>query len=239
MSLASSIEQKISQLLPGEVFSSSQLKLTSTTGARQAISRLEKKGIIQRLDGIQSLYYIPKKGILGNIKPTRGQIVEAIINRQKKGYRTGLSLYNMMGLTTQVPGSVTIATEATPQSTTVAGLDVKFVKAKGPITKKSIPLLQILDVINDIKDIPDTTPDMVFTKIIKTIKNLEEKPMKLLTTLALKYPKRVQALVGATFEFIKEDELATKLRKNLNLGSAYNIGISEALLPNKSNWNIL
>ncbi len=239
MSNVEAIEKKIEKLALGEVFSIDTLKIDRSPAGRQALSRLEKRGVIKRVKGGQGVYYIPKKGLLGDMKPTRSAVLKVVLNGKKRGYRTGVSLFNQLGLTTQVPGVVTIATGASPQTTTIGGVDVKLVRAKAPVTDENIPLLQILDVLSNISKIPDSSPDAAFDVIVDKIQELKKKDLRTMVGIATDYyPKRTQALLGAYLDSQGEERMAKQIKRGINPGTVYNIGLSEKVLPTKSKWNI-
>ncbi|HAG91068.1 MAG TPA: hypothetical protein DCL41_04315 [Bdellovibrionales bacterium] len=238
MNKAQSIRNKIGKLTPGKVFSAKSLNLDGTATTRKILSRLEKKGAIQRVDGRQGFYFIPKQGVFGTVKPPRGVLVRALLTDENKGYRSGLSLYNKLGLTTQVPGNITIACNMFPRTTTVGGVEVQYRKARAPITKDNIPLLQYLDVFMDIKNIPDTTPGKIVKQMKEKLKGLEKSDVKRMIKLSDYYPKRVQALLGALLENLCGVEAAKPLKKVTQSGSIYKLGIKECELPNRAKWNI-
>lgn len=62
-----------------------------------------------------------------------------------------------MGLTTQVSNTIQIGKNEIRPTFKRGRFTNSFIKQKNIITKENIPLLQILDTINQIKKIPDTT----------------------------------------------------------------------------------
>ena len=239
MSLAKSIEKKIKQIPPGQIFSAKTINAETAPSIRTIFSRLEDRGDIKRLQGTQGLYYIPIEGLLGGTrKPSRGSIIKALLNGKQRGYRTGLSLYNQIGLTTQVPGNVTIASNRAPRKVKIGNLNVEYRKAKAPVTKTNTQLLQYLDILSDIKLSPDTTPSMIVASMNKKIDSLEPRKLKEIVKLSRYYPKRVQALLGAILEYNNYTDLSSRLKKVLTSGSIFNIKVSSTVLPTKKNWNI-
>ena len=142
---AQDLRKTIDLKAPGEVFSLKGKLGAATT--RKALSRLEEAGQVARISGVQGLYYVPKKGALGTIKPKRGDLIRALIGRDASAYRSGLALYNSWGLTTQVPGEVTIVSERWPRRAKVGGLNVEYRRARAPITESNIPILQVLPAL--------------------------------------------------------------------------------------------
>lgn len=234
---AQDLRKTIDLKAPGEVFS---LKgRLSAPAARKALSRLEEAGKVARISGAQGLYYVPKKGALGIIKPKRGDLIKALIGPEASAYRSGISLYNSWGLTTQVPGEVTIVSERWPRRAKVGSLNVEYRRARAPITESNIPLLQLLDALSDIKDIPDATPSEVVSNLKPRIKAWSKEQVKLAMKLVRKYPPGVRALLGALLEEVYGAKTAKPIRLMQNAGSVYQIGVTENALPLKEKWNIL
>lgn len=238
MSFAKSVESKIDRLPAGVIFSADTLKIPKSNTSRQTFSRLVNKEAIRRVVGGQGLYYKPKKGLLGEIKPTRGQVLEAVFQSDSNSYLAGVGLYNKLGLTTQVTGLITIATNGTPQTRILSGKKIKFIKARTTIRNKSIPLLQLLDALTDLKKIPDTLPDEALLKIMSRMDKLEKNDLDEMAKLACGYPKRTVAMLGAILENLGQTYLSQRLKNKLNLGTEYKMNLTKKSLPNLENWNI-
>lgn len=232
-----SLRKVISARKPGEVFS---LKgMGGSASFRKAVSRLEEAGQIARVKGTQGLYYVPKQGALGTIKPKTGDLINALIGPDLKGYRSGVALYNLWGLTTQVPGEVTIVSERSPRRAVVESLNVQYRKARSPITEANVPILQVLDALKDIKNIPGATPTEVIPKLKRRIEKWSKEDAKLSIRLVRSYPPSVRALLGAILEDLYGPVVAKPIQSMLNPGSLYQIGVDEKRLPTKSLWSIL
>jgi len=202
------------------------------------LSRLVKKGEIERLT--KGIYFMPKKTKFGTIRPVEDEIIKSVTikNNKIKGYLTGLPLYNRLGLTTQVSNILTIATNKVLPVKKIKGYNIKYKKQNAPITRANIPLLQLLDVIRDIREIPDTTIDNSFNILLERLVNLKQPEKKRLLNLATYYNPGARALTGAIFNYYFQEFDVTIMKNNLNPFTIYNIGISSELLPNKSSWNI-
>lgn len=120
------------------------------------INRLVKKNIIYQF--IKGIYYKPLKGILG-MKPLNPEkvIYKKYINDENgfKGYYGGVTLFNKMGLTTQVPNQIYIITNECPNNNEYYNkqLKVTIKKPKIPITDENCLYLQLFEVLNTFDDV--------------------------------------------------------------------------------------
>lgn len=242
MSTAASIVRKqIDQMEPGAVFGYTRFlkdKIEESALA-MTLSRLNREGMIVRLS--KGKYYKPETSRFGALRPKESVIVEALTTRngQKTGYLTGLPVYNKLGLTSQVSNILEIATNKPLPPKEIQGYRIKYQKRNAPIKDQDIHLLQLLDAIRDIRNIPDTSPDQVLLVIMEKVKQLTAQEQKRLIKLALNYSAATRALVGAMFEQMKLGIPVDVLMSSLNKLSKYKIGITEQVLPDKRSWNIV
>lgn len=240
-STASSVRAKVQKMEPGTIFgyeSFGRLEGNEVTIAK-ALSRLSKEGTIKRV--AKGKYLKPRKSIFGESGPNEVQILKMLTekNGKKTGYLTGTALFNQLGLTTQMPSVLVIATNKPLPRRKIEGYSFKFVKCEASITESNIPLLQLLDAFRAARGIPGAGPDEVYIHLIQKIKAMSQGERNRLAELAIFYPPSTRALVGATLEkYFQDSNNATSLFKTLNLLSTYKIGISDALLPNKTKWRI-
>jgi hypothetical protein len=239
-STAQIVRQKVEKMPPGEVFDYSRFNFEASEelSLAKSLSRMARQGAIVRL--ARGKYYKPKNTSYGRLRPSESALVEALTfrNSQRIGYLTGTSVYNRMGLTTQVPNTIVIATNKPLPPKTMEGYRVKYVKREVDIRDQNIPLLQTLDAISDIKYIPDTSPEEVIKVLVVRIKSLSEEERRQLVKLSLNYNAGTRALLGAILEKYVPTVEVNKLADSLNPLSTYEIGVSETILPNKQSWNI-
>src|SRR5690606_28656170 len=95
----------------GTTFKYQQLGITATeySAAAKALERLIEKDLIKRIT--TGVFYKPKKSIFGELRPSETEIIKPYLYERGKriAYITGTALYNNMGLTTQVPKNVKVA----------------------------------------------------------------------------------------------------------------------------------
>ncbi len=203
----------------------------------KALSRLVLQGELQKI--AKGKYYIPKKTIFGELKPADSELVKDFLEQGEKviGYMTGTSAFASMGLTTQISSSILIGTNKYRRPITRNGIKISFLLQENTITSSNIPLLRILDALRLIKEIPATSPDECVTNICKAITVLPDEQKTELATLSLAYTPYVRALLGAIYEKLGLD--TETISKTLNGVTSYKLPISDNVLSNKRNWNII
>jgi len=242
MKVAQKIEKKIKKLKEGTTFKYQQLSIESSeySAAAKAIERLIEKGIIKRVS--TGVFYKPKQTVFGELKPNEEELLKPYLfqNNKRIAYITGVSLYNRMGLTTQVPRNIKIASRDKRITVSVGNIKGNPVKSYVDVTDKNFSLLEILDALKDFKKIPDLDKNSGIKIISNQLKKLGTIEIKQLIDCALSYPPRVRAFLGALLEQINfsiDSELKI-LIKSLNPLSEYNYGINKKTLPTITNWNI-
>jgi hypothetical protein len=204
----------------------------------KALNRLAASGKIAKLS--KGKFYKPEKSAFGKLQPNRYQIVKDLLEEDVKitGYLTGYSIYNQLGLTTQVSNIIQIGKNTVRPGLKRAGYKISFLIQKNNITKKNIPLLQILDSIRYIKKIPDTTISSACKRLMEIVKKLSKEDKSTVVRLALKYPPAARALLGAILEEIGNRSLTEPLSKSLNPITTYNLPGAEKVLSSVDKWNI-
>lgn len=239
-----SVQKRVTEFIqsktPGEIFQYNDFNLSRNEfiALSKALSRLTKNGTIKRLR--KGLYYKPKKTIFGELRPSEEEMIKALTQNNKKvtGYKTGVSEFNRLGLTTQVPRGIMIKAKGSKRKARIGNLDVNYKVLSQNIQLKDIDELQILDALKSIKSIPDTKIENTIIRLSSIINNMKLKDKYRLLFLSRKYNAQTRALLGAIFEFNKDIELSNKINKTLNPLSKYKIQISDKILPNKKSWGI-
>ena len=239
MNVAQRIERTIAGMQDGTVFKYQELGIASNeySAAAKAIERLKKKGVVDSASA--GVFYKPKKTVFGPLKPSEEELIKPYLyeNNKRIAYITGTALYNRMGLTTQVPQNISIASRDKRVITRIGNIQVRPVKSYVDVTDKNYPLLELLDALKDLKIIPDMDRNRAASNLIGQFGATPDK--RELVKLALRYPPRVRALTGAILEQVGLKEITAPLQKSINPLSAYNYGISKDVLPTLTNWNIL
>lgn len=193
----------------------------------KVLERMVKKGELKRAE--KGLYYIPKKSIFGELPLTIKDFIQKYLYLRDKriGYITGINLFNRYGLTTQLSNSIEIATNTRKNPREFDGIKIKFIQNKALITEENIKYLEILDILKNLKNIPDSNIEESYMLMKSKILSLAYEEILTLLELAEKYyTVVVLALLGSMIEeknILKVEELKKKLNKtttfklNLNL----------------------
>ncbi|MCK0115165.1 DUF6088 family protein [Gelidibacter sp. F63206] len=241
MNITTSIKTKIARIDTGEVFTYDTLDISQNefSAAAKALSRMVFSGKIRRYKN--GMYYKPKQTAFGELKPREDELLKNYLfeNGKQVAYITGVRLYNQLGLTTQVPNVVRLASRDKEIRTKIGNLIIKPAKSYVDVTIKNVPLLQLLDVMKDFNHIPDMDKRTGVDFLKKEIETLSKEDKRRLTNFAKEYPPKVRALLGAVLESLSLDDLSGSLKASINYLSSYEFGISERILPTISNWNIV
>lgn len=241
MNISKKIKDKIEQMKPGYTFTYKQLDLQSEeySAGTKAIERLIKDGVIKRLS--TGIFYIPKKSIFGELKPSDEELIKPYLfnkNNKRIAYITGTSFYNSIGLTTQIPRIIKIASRDKKVYISTKNVRATPVKSYVDVTNSNFNLLQILDALKDFKSIQDLNIDSAIVILKSIISKLSGKNKQNLIKFATYYPPRAIALLGALMENIDSVINTDLLRETLNPLTKYKLGIDPSILPSTINWSI-
>lgn len=233
------IRERLSTTPAGVVLSVSDfgVEMRSQPALLKALNRLVQRGDLMRIS--KGRYYTPKKTAFGYLKPTDAEILKEFLVKDGKtiGYITGTAAFAAMGLTTQISSSIVIGTNQYRRPVDRVGMNISFLLQKNEITPDSIPLLRMLDAIRLVKDIPAMTPDETISIIRDKIRVLPIEKQYAMLRLSLAYAPYVRALIGAISDSIGIN--AGEIKRTLNGVTFYRLPISDSVLPNKKDWNIV
>jgi hypothetical protein len=240
MRITQKIQKQISKLAEGTTFKYEQLAIEPQeyVAAAKAIERLIAKDIIKRVS--TGVFYKPKKTVFGELKPNEEELLKPYLFEKGKriAYITGTSLYNKMGLTTQIPQSIKIASRDKRITVSRGNVKATPVKSYVDVSDNNFHLLELLDTLKDFKQIPNLDKNSAIKIISNKLKDFNPSEIKLLIKCSLSYPPRVRAFSGALLENIYKSSDLTALKKSLNPLSEYEYGIDKKQLLTAENWNI-
>lgn len=238
MKIAQKIENQIKEIPEGLTFGYQNLVIEKNEykAAYKTIERFVTSGRLGKTQ--KGVFYKPKQTVFGALKPSDNELLKHYLFKdgQRVAYITGTRLYNEMGLTTQVPFIVTIASKTRRNVVTIGKMTIKPAKSYVDVTNENYYLLGILDAIKDFNNILDKDSHSVIAILSNKVRELNTEKTKELIQYALKYPPRVRALLGAIVENTGKIVALERITKSLNPLSTYKYGIDNAVLTNISKW---
>lgn len=241
MKVTEYIAYTIDRLPKGYVFTYADFvtEVNKKEAVIKALNRMAASGKISKLS--KGKYYKPETSVFGNLQPNQYQIVKDLVEEDGKpiGYLTGFSIYNQLGLTTQVSNTIQIGKNEVRPKLKRERYTISFIKQKNTITKDNIPLLQVLDAIRYIKRIPDTSISNACIRFLAILKAYSNKERMTMVRLALKYSPATRALLGALLDEISKEDITEPLLKSLNPITTYNLNGADKVLSTTEKWNII
>lgn len=132
----------------------------------KALERMCSAGELAR--AAKGVYYLPKKNKYGSVPPSDREIVDAF-TRNGKGTVVGYSLYNSLGLTTQIPKTVEVLSSVLEEfSKTIRNVSVK--KSELFYDHAAENIIHGLDVFQNFNSIQDIDYKM-FIEFAKSFAN--------------------------------------------------------------------
>jgi uncharacterized protein DUF6088 len=196
------------------------------TAVAQALSRLFRLGIIQRLG--KGLYYKPRQTAFGPSKPNPSQLRSLPISG-KGVFPAGCTAANILGFTTQHPAKLEIATNGLSLPRLIVGKDTIIHTRRPPSWQElSYEDAAILEFLRQGGSFSEFSPKETVGKLLEYFD--EARRFKHLLRVALTEPPRVRALLGAIGQQLGYSEKQLfNLRKSLNPLSRFDFGLLSAL----------
>ena len=239
MNITDYISYTIDRLPKGYVFTYADFttEVDQKQAVIKALNRMVAAGKIAKLS--KGKYYKPETTPFGNLQPDQSQVVKDLLEENGKtiGYLTGYSIYNSLGLTTQLSNAIQIGKNVVRPAFKRGQYTISFIKQNNIITKENFPLLQILDAIRYIQKIPDTTVGKSGKRFIAILKDLSDTEKSTLVRLALKYPPSARALLGTLLDTIQADGISKPLYNSLNPITKYKLPGLKVVFPEADKWN--
>ena len=240
MNIAATVNQSLERFQPGEVFGYGDLSVyrQSPNTVVKALSRLVKTNRVKKLG--KGLFYFPKQGVLGELRPSDSELLKSLQykNGKRRAYITGSSLYNQLGITTQIPKTVELATEGAPQMKDFGTIRARLVKSRAPVKEVDILLLQYLDALKGARKVSDASIDSVADVMLSKLGSLTDAQLERIQVIADEYyPAFTRAFLGMLLSRMNRGVI-TRLKNSLNPLSNYLLGLSQSRWPECKEWNI-
>jgi hypothetical protein len=209
-----------------------------------ALSRLFRAGTLTRIR--RGVYYHPKKTVFGDSKPNPEVATDAILRAANiPAVASGATSYNRLGLTTQMAGTMTRATDRRIRRRSVLDVPLRIkIRSRDSLRHAESTERVFLDSLRDLGRIPDTTPSETLGRLGNLVKN-KVVSFDRLARLARHEPPRVRALLGALGETVKkaeprsvEEKSLNTLRATLHPLSTYNLQGAAGSLETAHRWQL-
>jgi hypothetical protein len=198
----------------------------------QALSRLSRRGFIQRLG--KGLYYRSRPTAFGPSQPNRTQL-RSLPLRLKGVFPSGIAAANLLGFTTQNPAKVELATDGLSLPRQIVGKDA-VVHTRRPESWRALSETDValLDFLRNRGRSSELSAEKTAEKLLDYFG--EAGRLKRVLKVAPSEPPRVRAMLGAIGQQLGEPESRlAELRKSLNPLTRFDFGILAALAYAK-NW---
>jgi len=242
MNIQVSIQKKINKLAPGRIITYQNLSglyQDYPNAVAKGMERLVKQGILIRQK--PGVFYKPEQGRFGPLTVKESEVLRQFMyeNGRMVGYLSGPDAFRALGMSTQVSSTITIATPKKRRRTMFEGLTIRFVQSRIKTIKiDDVAKLQLLDVLTQVKKAQDVDVDEALKKAAAILMGYSAEEKERAFQLTRKYGPRTKALMGAILQNIGRNDLAVKLKADLNPLTSYRVGVSLDVLPNKSEWSI-
>lgn len=235
-SVARVVRDTIRRAGPDRIWTYSDFASLPPLAVAAALSRLAKKGGITRVR--KGVYYVPKETRFGKTAPDPQKLVAAVLKSRGIAWRpTGLAMYNVLGLTSQVSPVATFAADRPVRSLRLpSNIRVQFRWAP-KVARTSAQERAVLDALRDLRSIPGSSETEVLRRITQLFSS-GVLSFERVARLAEAEPPRVRALLGAMGAQIPGTEASLRsLKESLNPLTKFRIGVGQAL-PAAKVWNI-
>lgn len=201
----------------------------------RVLARLNQDGLIKRLK--RGVYTKTKKTRFGDVTASALEVIANEIKHDDNKCFGGVFLFNNLGLTTQVPKVIEILNNKSSYVQDIKRIKVRYVRIRPKIGLDTKPYIIFLEVLKNIKAIPDSYSDDTYKWVTTKLDSFEIKELRKLSKISFDYPPRVRALLGCLL-YSKSRNLATKIMSTLNSNTSYEVGSIVKYLNNSTEWRL-
>jgi hypothetical protein len=198
----------------------------------QALSRLARQGVIQRLG--KGMYYRSRPTAFGASRPNSAQ-VRSLPMRRKGVFPVGIGAANLLGFTTQNPARIELATNGLSLPRLIVGKET-IIHTRRPESWRALSEADaaLLDFLRNRGAASELSPEETVDKLLEYFR--EPGRFERLLKISPSEPPRVRAMLGAIGQQLAQPEnRLSGLRKDLNPLSRFDFG-SLAVLKHAREW---
>jgi hypothetical protein len=192
------------------------------TAVAQALSRLAREGVIERLS--KGVYYRATQTALGKSRPNPAKI-QRLAARRKAVFPSGVAAANLLGFTTQTSGRPEMATSSLSLPRKLVGSNA-VIHTRRPEAWATLSDTDaaLLDFLRHAARTSELSPEATLERTLSLVS--EKGRFERLLKVAATEPPRVRALLGAIGEQLGKPAPALKrLRSSLNPFSRFDFGL--------------
>lgn len=193
-----------------------------TTAVAQALSRLSRSGVLERLS--KGVYYRSRETAFGRSRPNPSSI-QKLTSRKKKVFPAGVAAANLLGFTTQAAKSGEVATSSLSLPRKLIGEDTTiYTRRPEAWASLSETDAALLDFLRRRGAASELSSDETLTRLLRWMseKGRFERFLKVADT----EPPRVRAMLGAIGQQLgKSAKTLASLRRSLNPLTRFDFGI--------------
>jgi hypothetical protein len=217
------IRRKVEQGPQDRFWTFRDFALLPTTAVAKALSRFAQEGVVIRVR--KGVYYRPKTTRFGATKPDLTKAFTSALDRKGIGWKpSGLSVWNALGLTTQVPAVVTFAVDRRVDISDPSGK--ARLRRVASLHSLSTEERAALDALRDLRLVPDTTPAETVYRLVELCRE-GRLSFSRMSRAASHEPPRVRALLGLIGTLLGENSgTLEKLRRSLNPTTTFKLGLA-------------
>jgi hypothetical protein len=197
-----------------------------STAVAQTLSRLARKGVIERLG--KGLYYRARPTAFGPSRPNRSQLRALPLGR-KGVFPAGIAAANLLGFTTQSPAKVELATDGLSLPRQMVGNDA-IIHTRRPESWRTLTETDgaLLDFLRNRGAASELSAKETMDKLLDHFRDAGR--FHRMLKVAASEPPRVRAMLGAVGQQLGESAIRLEaLRKSLNPLTRFEFGVLAAL----------
>jgi hypothetical protein len=192
-----------------------------STAVAQALSRLARRGAIQRLS--KGIYYRSRETTFGKSRPNPAEI-QKLAARRKTIFPAGIAAANLLGFTTQSGKAAEVATSSLSLPRKLVGSET-VIHTRRPEAWADLSQIDaaLLEFLRERGRTSELSPEQTVARTLKLLS--EHGRFDRLLRVMNSEPPRVRAMFGALVEELGKDRKSlARLRASLNPFSRFDFG---------------